>query len=383
MRFDRLKDFLDYYLPMLGVPGSDTIIYKDHQEIFRHQSGYDNLKYRTPMRADAVHHMYSCTKIATCVAALQLIERGEILINDPIHVYFPEYKNVKVARRGSDGKITMENVKNPILIRHLFTMTAGLDYSINRASIERVRTATDGRCPTLDIVRALADDPLVCQPGERYCYGLSHDILGGLVELISGVKLGDYMKKNIFDPLGMKDTTFEIGNHNFERIACQYDYDSIGRCAVDVAKDSNIMRFGSEYQSGGAGLLSTVEDFVLLTDALANGGVGKNGKRILSGAAVELLYSSSLTPEQQSYFEYGAQNMGYDYGLGVRVMRDPAKGGSLAPKGAFGWDGKKMCLSVSDPQNKIAIFHAEEISGMNSIIIPRLLNVIYSCLEED
>ncbi|MBO7196951.1 MAG: beta-lactamase family protein [Clostridia bacterium] len=381
MNFSRLRDFLDYYLPMLGVPGSDTVIYRDHQQIFRHQSGYDNLKYRTPMRSDAIHHLYSCTKIVTCVCALQLIERGEILINDPIHVYFPEYKNLKVARRGSDGKIREEKAKNPMLIRHLFSMTSGLDYNIRRSSIERVKSETDGRCPTLDIIRALPDDPLVCEPGEKYCYGLSHDVLGGLVELISGMKLGDYMKKNVFDPLGMKDTTFEIGNNNYERIACQYDYDSVGRCAVDIPKDSNIMQFGSEYQSGGAGLLSTVDDFILLTDALANGGVGKNGARILSGASVELLRASSLTPEQSEGFEYSF-NVGYHYGLGVRVMSDPAKSGSLVPKGAFGWDGKKMCLSVSDPKNKIAIFHAEEIDGMNPIIIPRLLNVIYSCFDD-
>ena len=382
MNFDRLKDFLDYYLPMLGVPGSDTVIYKDHQQIFRHQSGYDNLKYRTPMRPDAIHHIYSCSKIATCVAALQLMERGEILINDPIHVYFPEFKKLQVARRGADGKIRVEKAKNPILIRHLFTMTSGLDYNIRRSGIERVKKQTEGRCPTLELIRALPEDPLVCEPGERYCYGLSHDVLGGVVELISGMKLGDYMKKNIFAPLGMKDTGFDIGNHNFERIACQYDYDSVGRCAIEVPKDSNIMRFGSEYQSGGAGILSTVEDYVLLADALANEGVGAGGNRILSGAAVELLRSPSLTPDQHEYFEYGAQNMGYDYGLGVRVMRDPAFGGSLAPKGAFGWDGKKMCLSLSDPKNRVAIFHAEEIDGMNAIVIPRLLNVIYSCFDE-
>lgn len=382
MNFDRLKDFLDYYLPMLGVPGSDTVIYKNHEEIFRHTSGYDNLKYRTPMRADALHHIYSCTKIVTCVAALQLIERGEILINDPVHVYFPEFKNFQVAKRGTDGKLRLEKPKSTMLIRHLFSMTSGLDYNIRRQSIDRVRKATDGKCPTLDVVRAFAEDPLVCDPGERYCYGLSHDVLGGIVELISGMKLGDYMKKNIFDPLGMKDTTFEIGQHNYQRIASQYEYDSVGRCALEVLKDSNIMRFGSEYQSGGAGLLSTVDDFILLTDALANGGVGKNGARILSCASVELLSSPALTPEQSISFETGL-NLGYDYALGVRVMRDAAKAGSLMPKGAFGWDGKKMCLSVSDPKNKIAIFHAEEIDGMNAILIPRLMNVIYSCFDEE
>ena len=168
MNFDKLKDFLDYYLPMLGVPGSDTIIYKDHREIFRHQSGYDNLKYRVKVRSDAVYMLYSCTKIVTCVAALQLIERGEILINDPIHVYFPEFKNLTVARKTADGKVRVEKAKNPILIRNLFSMTSGLDYNIKRAGIDRVRSQTEGRCPTLDIIRALPEDPLACEPGEKY-----------------------------------------------------------------------------------------------------------------------------------------------------------------------------------------------------------------------
>lgn len=381
MNFDRLKDFLDYYLPMLGVPGSDTVIYKDHNEIFRHQSGFDNLKYRTPVREDAIHHVYSCTKIATCVAALQLIERGEILINDPIHVYFPEYKNLSVMRKSVDGKSRVESAKKPILIRHLFSMTSGLNYDITRSSIGRIKEKTQGKCPTLEVIRALPEDPLVSDPGERYCYGLSHDVLGGLVELISGLRLSDYMKKNIFEPLGMKDTGFEIGNHNYERIACQYEYDRIGRCAIEVSKDSNIMRFGSEYQSGGAGLLSTVSDFILLADALACGGVGKNGNRILSPSSIELMRSPSLTKDQLIGFEIGAQNIGYDYGLGVRVMRDPAAAGSLVPRGSFGWDGKKMCFAMCDPSSRVSIFHAEEIDGMNSILIPRILNVIYSCLD--
>ena len=381
MNFDKLKDFLDYYLPMLGVPGSDTIIFKDHEVVFRHQSGYDNLKYRTPVSPDALYNIYSCTKIVTCVAALQLIERGEILINDPLHVYFPEYKNLSVSRKTADGKVKIEKAKKGILIRDLFSMTSGFDYNIRRGGIERVKQETEGKCPTLSIVRALADDPILFEPGEKYMYGLSHDILGGIVELISGMKLGDYMKKNIFDPLGMKDTTFDITPQNYQRLACQYDYDSVGRCAYEIPKDSNIMRFGSEYQSGGAGLLSTVDDFILLTDALANGGVGKSGARILSSASVRLLTSPSISDDLLPYFEY-SHNVGYDYGLGVRVMRDPAKAGSLMPKGAFGWDGKKMCLSISDPENKIAIFHAESVDGMNPIVIPRLTNVIYSCFDD-
>ena len=381
MNFEKLKDFLDYYLPMLGVPGSDTVIYQNHEEIFRHQSGFDNLKYRTPVRPDAIYTIYSCTKIATCVAALQLIERGEILINDPLHVYFPEFKNLTVARKGADGKIRTEKVKKSILIRDLFSMTSGLDYNIRRSGIERVKQETEGKCPTLSIVRALADDPLLFEPGERYNYGLSHDVLGGIVELISGMKLGDYMKKHIFEPLGMKDTTFDISPDNYDRIATQYVYDNNLRAGVEIPKDSNRYRFGTEYQSGGAGLISSVKDQILFADALANYGVAKNGNRILSKAGVELMSSNHLDPVSLADFTKIGQVKGYGYGYGVRSNLTPTLNGNLSPVGEFGWDGARGSYFSCDPKNRVAFFYAEHMGGLHHVLLPRLRNVVYSCLN--
>ena len=210
MSFDRLVDFLDYYLPMLGVPGSDTVIYKNHEEIFRHQSGYDTLREPAILKADRIYNIYSCTKIATAVSALQLLERGQILISDPVQIYFPEYKNLKVKKRLSSGEYDIQPAKKTMLIKHLFSMTSGLDYDLQRPAIERIRRESDGKCPTLDIIRALPEDPLIFEPGEQYHYGLSHDVLGGIVELLSGMTLGEYMQKNIFEPLGMKDTGFSL-----------------------------------------------------------------------------------------------------------------------------------------------------------------------------
>lgn len=378
MNFNRLKDFIDYYLPMLGVPGSDTVIYKNHEEIFRYSSGFDNLAERTPINNNLLYNIYSCTKISTCVAALQLIERGEILVDDPVYIYIPEYRNLKVMQGSGD----IVSADKPLLIRHLFTMTSGYDYTLNRASVDRVRMETQGRCPTLETIKALASDPLVRNPGEEYCYGLSHDILGGVIEAVSGMTLEEYMQKNVFGPLGMKDTTYQITDINRGRIATQYDYDTVGRCAVEVGRESNNFRFGTEYCSGGAGLISSVDDYILLIDALANDGVGKNGYRVLSSRSVELLRSPMLTKEQQIGFEQGIHK-GYDYCYGVRTLRDPAIAGTLCTKGAFGWDGKRMCLAISVPENRIAVFHAEQISSLNSIIVPRLINVIYSCLDEE
>lgn len=382
MNFTKLKDFLNYYLPMLGVPGSDTVIYKNHEEIFRHSTGYDNVKYQTPVRRDAIYNIYSCTKVSTVISALQLIERGEILLNDPVHAYFPEYKNLTVAYKRADGSTDVRPAKNTMLIKHLFSMSSGLDYELDRPSVRRVYSATEGRCPTLDIVRALASDPLKFEPGEHYNYSLSHDVLGGIVELVSGMKLGDYMRENIFAPLGMDDTTFDITPENYDRIAIQYAYDSVSRRGTEVPKDSNKYRFGTEYQSGGAGLLTTVDDYILLADALACKGVGKNGNRILSARTVDLMRSRFVSDSVNSEYAQGF-NAGYNYCYGVRCMDRPEEVGSLLPRGAFGWDGAKLSIITADPENKLSVFHAEHMGGLHSIVIPRFHNVLYSCLDED
>ena len=382
MKFDRLRDFLDFYLPMLGVPGSDTSIYIDHQEVFRHTCGFNSMKNRIPLKSDNVYNIYSCTKVSTVISALQLVERGEILLTDPVHIYFPEYKNLTVQRIAADGSVYIEKARKPMLIKHLITMTSGLDYNLNRPAINELIAQKGNACTTREIIKAIASDPLIFEPGEGYCYGLSHDVLGGIVELVSGLTLGEYMRKHIFEPLGMKDTTFNITNLNYGRIASQYDYDSIGRCAMEIPRDQNPFRFSLNYESGGAGLLSTVDDYVLIADALANDGVGKSGQRILSSAGVKLM--SMPTLEGKAADDYNLmRHEGFVYCNGVRRMAYPEKAGSLVSKELFGWDGMRMCMCFADPERKLAIFHAEHINGFNGILIPRILNVLYSCLDEE
>ena len=316
------------------------------------------------------------------MAALQLIERGEILFNDPVHAYFPEYKNLSISVKRPDGKLDTVPAKKTMLIKHLFSMSSGLDYNLERPSIKRVFDATYGRCPTLEVVKALASDPLLFEPGEHYNYSLSHDVLGGIVELVSGMKLGDYMRENIFEPLGMKNTTFEITPENYDKIAAQYNYDNVARIGVEIPKDSNKYRFGTDYQSGGAGLLSTAGDYILLADALASWGMGKTGNRILSSKTVELMRTCFISDALNREFSV-SHNSGYDYCYGVRRMARPEEVGSLVPKTAFGWDGAKLSIITADPESGISIFHAEHMGGLHSIVIPRFHNAVFSCLDED
>ena len=381
MNFQPLKDFMDGYLPMLGVPGTDLVIYKDHEEIFRYQSGYDSIQYGTPVNPGALYHLYSCTKVATCVAATQLIERGEILNSDPVFAYFPEFADIKVKHVLPDGTVEIRPAEKVLTVEHLLTMTGGLDYDLNRPGIRRVIEQTEGRAPTLDIVRALAEDPFLFEPGTKYQYSLGLDVIGGLVELVSGMPLGEYFEKNIFAPLGMKETSFGLTEDKLARMATQYQYDPATGEVTEIPKAQNAYNFGTEYHSGGAGLISSVSDQILFADALANYGVGKNGNRILSKAGVELMSSNHLPPSALAEFRTIGQVKGYGYGYGVRTNMDPVYGGNLSPVGEFGWDGAKGSYLSCDPKNRVAFFYAEHMGGLHPVILPRLRNVVYSCLD--
>jgi CubicO group peptidase (beta-lactamase class C family) len=383
MNFEPLKQFLDCCLPGLAIPGSDTVIYKNHEEVFRYQSGYDNLRLKTPVRPDALYNMYSITKVSTCVAATQLMERGEIHLLDPVHAYFPEFKHIGITVTRPDGTTDVVEAKNTLLIKHLLTMTSGIDYNLDRPGILRVKERTAGKCPTLDIVRALAEDPFIFEPGADYQYSLSLDIMGGVIELVSGMKLSEYMKANIFEPLGMSSTSFGMTNEKLARLATQYRYDDQNKCAVEIPGEENPYVFGTEYESGGAGLISSVDDQILLADALANYGMGKNGNRILSSYGVNLMRANHLDENQLKTFSKKVlQFQGYGYGFGVRSNINPAAGGNLMPVGEFGWDGAKLSFLSACPETGIAIFHAEHMGALHTTVIPRLSNVLYSCLDD-
>ena len=382
MNFEPLKQFLDNCLPLLAIPGSDTVIYKGREEVFRYQSGYDNVRLGTPVRPDALYHMYSVTKVSTCIAATQLIERGEIMITDPVSAYFPEYKDLTVKVKRPDGSEAIEPVKKTLTIKHLLSMTSGLDYDLNRPGIRRVRERTFGKCPTLDIVRAIAEDPLCFEPGENFRYSLSLDVIGGIVELVSGKRLSDYMRDNIFEPLGMRNTSFGLTDSKIARLATQYKYNDVTRTAEEIPIDSNPYVFGSEYDSGGAGLISSVDDQILLADALTHMGLGKNGNRILSSYGVNLMRTNILNDKQiVSLANMGNHLLGHGYGYGVRSNINPELSGNLMPVGEFGWDGAKLSYISACPESGISIFHAEHMGAHHKTVIPRLRNIIYSCLD--
>ena len=392
MNFTRLRDFMDR-LTAWGIPGNDVIIFLDNREVFRYQSGWADRENKKRMDGTQLFNIYSCSKLATVTAAMQLYEDGRFLLDDPLGDYFPEFREMTVKL--PDG--TLVPAKNPISVRHLFTMTAGLNYDLKSPALQKAAKLTGGRTDTLTAVRCLAEEPLSFEPGTHWQYSLCHDMLAGLVELISGMKFRDYVQNNIFGPLGMTESCYHASPETDRRLAAQYQFVSEGADGMTAVEQQSLgytlpvgrverigkengFTLGPEYDSGGAGVITSIGDYGRFVSALANGGIGPNGARILSSSSIDLMRTNQLGPALMPDFCW-KQLTGYGYGLGVRTMIDRAKAGSAGPLGEFGWCGAAGATALADPENQLAVFYSHHmLNALESYYMPRLRNVVYACL---
>lgn len=392
MDFSNVKNFMDK-LSREKVPGNAVEIYLGGKRVFSYASGYSNLESKTSMTGSEHLFIYSCSKLTTVTAAMQLLERGEILATDPLYDYIPEYREMYINR----GNGEFEKAKNPILIKHLFNMTAGFSYNMNTDAFKKARELTGGRMNTDVVARCIASDPLSFEPGTRWQYSLCHDVLAGLVSIVSGKSFRDYVKENIFEPLGMNNSYYHVNEKILSNMAEQYSFVPKGQdtnfdiveaqkygktnegTIVNVGKRNSHIH-GEEYDSGGAGIITTVGDYALLTAALAGYGKGINGERILSKGSVELMRTNTLGEEQLKNFNW-AQVCGYGYGYGVRTLIDKANAGSVGNLGEFGWGGAAGATALIDPEAELGVFYAHHmLNPREEYYQPRLRNVIYSCL---
>lgn len=388
MDFTYLKDFMDR-LTSWRIPGNCVSVYVGGKEVFKYCSGYSDVQNKIPFSDEMLVNIYSCSKVTTVTAALQLYEKGFFLLDTPVYEFIPEFKNIKVK----DGN-GWRDPASPVTMRSLFTMTSGLTYDLGTDGVKKARELTNGKMDTVTVAKCLAEDGLVFDPGDAWNYSLSHDVLAAVVAVISGKPFRQYVKENIFDPLGMTSATY----HNKDvqdKMAEQYAFTngdaadlvdlqsnrikSVGGYLEHVSKDVQTFELGPEYDSGGAGITVSVPDYAKLSAALANFGLGVNGERILASGTVDLLRTNQLTtPKQFAGFGW-PQLLGYGYGLGVRTCIDIARSGSNGSLGEFGWGGAAGATVLVDPDENIGIFYAHHmLNPQEDYYQPRLRNVLYA-----
>lgn len=370
---EQMRRFMDEAVQRLGIPGIDCIIYQNHEEVFRHAAGDSEPETGTPVKKDALYNIYSATKPITCVSALQLVEKGELLLEDPLYAYLPEYKDMWVKLNA----FRTVPARKHILISDLFSMQAGFGYDYNVDSLLRLREETDLDFSTRDFARALAEEPLMFEPGEDWNYSFCHDVLAAVVEVVTGKTISAYMKEHIFDSLGMKDTGFTVPAEKTHRIAPQYHYD-VRTGDITRIGSSCHAPFGTRQESGGGGLVSTTEDYTLFADALACGGVGKSGARILSPNTIKLMHTNRLHGKSlESYYNMKPAGMGY--GLGVANFDDPAAACAIVPKDSFYWGGIGGVQNLFDPVNKLSYVVTQHlVSGPKWKLNTPMWNILYA-----
>ena len=385
-RLSRIDTLMNDYLKNNWIKGAVTLIIKDNQIVQYKGYGYANAETKKPMAADAIFRIMSQTKAITSIGIMMLYEQGKLLLDQPVGDFIPEFKNQVVLDKFNAADTTYTTVpsKRNVTIRDLLTHTSGIDYAAIGTNNMKAIYAKAGipsglgyfDSDLLTQMKRLGNLPLAFQPGERFQYGLNSDLLGCLIEVISHQTLDQFFRKNIFDPLGMKDSYFNVPASKADRLATVYTEDSLHQIIRwshsfrDIDPDYPIMN--KHYFSGGAGLSSTAFDYAIFLQMLLNGGI-YNGKRILSPRSVEMITSNQLD------FHYNGTN---DFGLGFEIVTD--KGANLGPKnkGSFSWGGYYGTNYWADPKAKlVCLIMTQQTPNSHGDLSNKFTALVYASLK--
>lgn len=383
----RIDGLINDYIRKKWLNGAVTIVVKDNQVIQHKGYGYDDVDTKKPMPKDALFRIASQTKAITSVGIMILYEQGKLLLDEPIADFIPEFKNPKVLDKFNAADTTYITIpaNREITFRDLLTHTSGLDYpgigSSNMKAIYHKAGISAGFGITkeetlLSKMTQLAKLPLVHHPGQRWTYGLNCDLLGCLIEVISGTTLENFLAKNIFLPLGMNDTYFNVPASKASRLVTVYTEDSLhhivkwekGYFGVDPAYplvDKN-------YFSGGADLSSTAFDYAVFLQMMLNGGT-YNGREILSRRTVEIMLSGQLD------YPFNGDN---NFGLGFEIVTE--KGAAKKPrnKGSFAWGGFFGTTYWADPKEKlVCLIMTQQNPNSHGDLSDKFMTMVYSSLK--
>lgn len=395
-RLDRLSGVMQSYVDADRIAGGAGIIMRNGKVVYHHAFGKADRETGKTMNTDNIFRIASMTKAITSLAVMMLYEEGHFLLDDPISRYIPAFDRkmkVLVPSNSEDKSYELEPVNQPITIRHLLTHTSGITYGFmgqeHIAQIYKESGISDGLIETEgtigEMVKKLASLPLIKQPGEAWQYGLSTDVLGYLVEVVSEQPLDEFFRERIFEPLNMHDTYFFIPEDKLHRLASVYT----------PAEDGGIEKLSSErvelgpvlfsttyhykgpetYFSGGAGLVSTTTDYARFLQMLLNGGI-LDGTRILSPKTIELMTSNQIG-------DLNIGNPGMKFGLGFSIDAGPGTSGQIGSPGIYAWGGFFNTTYWVDPvENIVAILMTQQFPNNNVDILDKFRVMTYQAVVE-
>lgn len=388
-RLRRIPEIMQEMTDKAYVSGVTCMVLQNGEEQCYYETGYRDIAAGYQMTRDTIHRLYSMTKPVTAAAAMILLEEGKIDLMDQVSDYLPGFRNQYVIERG-----VIVPVKQPMTIQHLLNMTSGLVYpgEGNPAEIrcdklmEEVKSKllTEQAITTVGLANRVGKLPLAFMPGTTWQYGLSADVLGAVVEVVSGMRFGEFLAKRLFEPLGMKDTAFYVPQDKQNRLAKVYrdgEQGLVEETGYNLAIQ-NKMEIPPAFESGGAGLCSTIDDYAKFTQMLMEGGTYQ-GIRILAPKTVEYMTTAHVTPAQQRGVDTWESLAGHTYGNLMRILVDPGAGVGIGSKGEYGWDGWLGTYMMNDPAHNLTllIMHQKVDSGTTAYT-RRIRNVLFSALDE-
>jgi CubicO group peptidase (beta-lactamase class C family) len=355
-RLERLEQVMQAYVDQEKVAGMITMIARRGRVAHFERYGLRDLEEKEPMELDTIFRIYSMTKPVTSVALMMLYEEGKFELTDPVSKFIPEFGALEVYAGGPKEEMVLVELERPVNIKDLLVHTAGLTYGIFSSSpvddlyVEADVLSEDGTLK--DMVRKLGEIPLRFQPGSEWHYGVATDVLGYLIEVISGQPLDRFLAERIFEPLKMKDTAFHVAKRKRGRFAAMHKVDEDGVLSRDDTEWTKAFDEPPTFLSGGGGLVSTASDYMRFCAMMLGGGT-LDGVRLLSRKTVELMTTNHLPDELVPIrFESGAVD-GYGFGLGFSVRLNLADPSSLGSVGMYRWGGYANTLFWIDPQEDL------------------------------
>jgi CubicO group peptidase (beta-lactamase class C family) len=382
-RLTRIDKMLQQGIDSGWIAGAVGFIARNGKIVYDKSFGMNDIEKKSTMQTDNIFRIASQTKAITSIAVMMLFEEGKLLLDDPVSKYIPEFANPRVVDQynAKDTTYTTIAANREVTIRDLLTHTSGIDYA-GIGSDKMVAIYSKSGIPTgfvsdkillRDKIRALGKLPLVHQPGERFTYGLNVDVLGYIVEVLSGENLDAYFHNHIFEPLGMNDTYFYIPAAKADRLVTVYAEDKNRHLVKAPGSFVGYPLVEGTYYSGGAGLSSTIKDYAIFLQMLLNKGE-YNGKRLLSRRTVELITANQI----------GNLNLGSDkFGLGFQITTAEGQSRLGVSEGSFSWGGYFSTIYWADPkEHLVCLLFMQQSPMSHGEIQDKFRALVYQALTD-